>query len=142
MPDKAVSLLDTACARVAISQHAVPAEVEDCRRRISGLETEQQIIERERCIMADTVERNNAVQAALETERQGLKQLEERWTAEQELVGKILDETRTSARINGQCRMGGPEKGNGEHEVKPLTGRRKAGNCSSWEGSISYFRPG
>ncbi len=30
LPDKAVSLLDTACARVAISQHATPAEVEDC----------------------------------------------------------------------------------------------------------------
>ena len=57
LPDKAVSLLDTACARVAISQHAVPAEVDDCRRRISSLETELQIIERERSIMADTVER-------------------------------------------------------------------------------------
>ena len=32
LPDKSVSLLDTACARVAISQHAVPAEVEDSRR--------------------------------------------------------------------------------------------------------------
>ncbi|MCK7513620.1 MAG: hypothetical protein MZV70_62755 [Desulfobacterales bacterium] len=31
LPDKAVSLLDTACARVAVSQHAVPAEVDDCR---------------------------------------------------------------------------------------------------------------
>ena len=29
LPDKAVSLLDTACARVAISQHATPPEVED-----------------------------------------------------------------------------------------------------------------
>ncbi|HMQ12078.1 MAG TPA: AAA family ATPase, partial [Candidatus Competibacter phosphatis] len=36
LPDKAVSLLDTASARVAISLHAVPAEVEDCRRRIEG----------------------------------------------------------------------------------------------------------
>jgi type VI secretion system protein VasG len=36
LPDKSVSLLDTACARVAISQHAVPAEVEDSRRRIEA----------------------------------------------------------------------------------------------------------
>ena len=34
LPDKSVSLLDTACARVAISQHAVPPEVDDCRKRI------------------------------------------------------------------------------------------------------------
>ena len=40
LPDKSVSLLDTACARVAISQHAVPAEVEDCRSRITALEIE------------------------------------------------------------------------------------------------------
>ena len=36
LPDKAVSLLDTACARVAISQHAVPPALEDCRRQIRG----------------------------------------------------------------------------------------------------------
>ncbi len=30
LPDKAVSLLDTACARVAVSQHATPPELEDC----------------------------------------------------------------------------------------------------------------
>ncbi len=38
LPDKSVSLLDTAAARVAISQHAVPAEVDDCRKRIEALE--------------------------------------------------------------------------------------------------------
>ena len=38
LPDKAVSLLDTACARVAVSQYATPAEVEDCRRRIEALD--------------------------------------------------------------------------------------------------------
>ena len=36
LPDKAVSLLDTACARVAISQHAVPPQLEDCRRTIEA----------------------------------------------------------------------------------------------------------
>ena len=46
LPDKSVSLLDTACARVAISQHSVPAEVDDCRRRIEALETELGIVER------------------------------------------------------------------------------------------------
>ena len=37
LPDKAVSLLDTTCARVAISQHAVPAQLDDCRRTIESL---------------------------------------------------------------------------------------------------------
>ncbi len=54
LPDKAVSLLDTACARVAISQHAVPPEVEDCRRRIEALDTELEIIGRETAVGLDT----------------------------------------------------------------------------------------
>ncbi len=37
LPDKSVSLLDTAAARVAISQHAVPPEVDDCRKRIEAI---------------------------------------------------------------------------------------------------------
>ena len=47
LPDKAVSLLDTACARVAVSQHATPAQVEDRRRRVELLEVEREIVERE-----------------------------------------------------------------------------------------------
>ncbi len=109
LPDKAVSLLDTACARVAISQHAVPAEVDDCRRRISSLETELEIIERERSIMADTVERSTVVKAALETERQRLQQLEERWTSEQELVGQILEKRARLRELTGTV----PESGAG-----------------------------
>jgi type VI secretion system protein VasG len=57
LPDKAVSLLDTASARVAISLHAVPAEVEDCRRRIEGLKTELEIIGRETAVGIDTAQR-------------------------------------------------------------------------------------
>ena len=57
LPDKAVSLLDTASARVAISLHAVPAEVEDCRRRIEGLNTELEIIGRETAVGIDTAQR-------------------------------------------------------------------------------------
>src|SRR6267154_2248793 len=47
LPDKAVSLIDTAAARVAVSQHAVPPEVDDCRRRIQALQTEVEILGRE-----------------------------------------------------------------------------------------------
>ncbi|MEO7248371.1 MAG: AAA family ATPase, partial [Novosphingobium sp.] len=47
LPDKAVSLLDTACARVAVSQHATPAQVEDRQRRVELLEVEREIAGRE-----------------------------------------------------------------------------------------------
>ena len=63
LPDKSVSLLDTACARVAVSQHAVPPAVEDCRRRIEALETELEIIGRESAIGIDATARDASARA-------------------------------------------------------------------------------
>src|SRR6266850_3978770 len=65
LPDKAVSLLDTACARVAISQHGVPAELEDCRRTIEGLQTELEIIGREETVGINANERRKAAEEKL-----------------------------------------------------------------------------
>ncbi len=91
LPDKSVSLLDTTCARVAVSQHAVPAEVDDCRKRISALETELQIIEREKSVGMDCEEREADASEKLANEQTRLQELEERWNSEKELVAKILD---------------------------------------------------
>src|SRR2546427_9594901 len=68
LPDKAVSLLDTTCAPVAVSQHATPPEVEDSRKRIEGLETELGIIARESAAGFDTGSRRAEVEARLATE--------------------------------------------------------------------------
>jgi type VI secretion system protein VasG len=91
LPDKAVSLLDTASARVAISQYAVPAEVDTCRKRINALETELEIIAREKCIEMDTAEREQTARASMEAEQQRLIILEKRWANEKSLVESILD---------------------------------------------------
>ncbi|WP_438282162.1 type VI secretion system ATPase TssH [Pseudomonas alabamensis] len=90
LPDKAVSLLDTACARVAISLHAVPAEIDDCRRRIEALETELQIIAREDAIGVDAEPRRARVETLLTEERERLAALESRWTQEKTLVNELL----------------------------------------------------
>src|SRR5690606_4219972 len=82
LPDKAVSLLDTACARVAVSQHAIPAEVEDSRRRIESLEIEQQIIDREASVGVNVGTRRSDVDALLAAERERLTGLEKRWQDE------------------------------------------------------------
>lgn len=90
LPDKSVSLLDTACARVAVSLHATPAEVDDSRKRIESLETELQIIGREKAIGIDVRERETDATAALADERGRLAQLEERWAGEKALVDELL----------------------------------------------------
>jgi type VI secretion system protein VasG len=91
LPDKSVSLLDTACARVAVSQHAVPAEVDDSRRRIEALETEHEIINRETAVGVDTAAREERVNEKLEEEQRRLDVLDERWDSEKELVQQVLD---------------------------------------------------
>jgi type VI secretion system protein VasG len=90
LPDKAVSLLDTACARVGVSHHATPAEVEDCQRRIEALQTELEIIAREAAIGLDTAEREKSVKDALQSERARLETLQAAWKREKELVDEIL----------------------------------------------------
>jgi type VI secretion system protein VasG len=91
LPDKAVSLLDTACARVAISQSAEPAEVEDCRRRIEALTTEMEIIGRESAVGIATAERERTANEKLAVERERLNELTARWESEKGLVQQILD---------------------------------------------------
>ncbi len=90
LPDKSVSLLDTSAARVAISQHAVPAEVDDCRRRIEALNTELEIIDREKAVGIDTAEREKNVREKLLSEQVRLEGLEARWQSEKKLVDDIL----------------------------------------------------
>jgi type VI secretion system protein VasG len=90
LPDKSVSLLDTSCARVAVSHHATPAEVEDCQRRIEALRTESEIIGREAAIGIETGERASRVNEALKIESERLGTLQTAWTAEKTLVDEIL----------------------------------------------------
>jgi type VI secretion system protein VasG len=91
LPDKAVSLVDTACARVAVSQHSTPPEVEDCMRRIEMLETERGIIEREETIGEAVGDRKTEVLRHLDEERSRLAVIESRWKDEKTLVDEILD---------------------------------------------------
>ncbi len=91
LPDKAVSLLDTACARVAISQSSEPPEVEDCRRRIEGLTTELAIIGRETAVGVETAERERSASEKLTAEQEHLAGLRARWESEQGVVQQILD---------------------------------------------------
>jgi type VI secretion system protein VasG len=91
LPDKAVSLLDTACARVAISQHTLPGDLEDCQRRLEGLRIEREIIEREAGLGMDVDERRARCESAIATDEALCAQLQQRWDAERELATRILD---------------------------------------------------
>ena len=90
LPDKSVSLIDTACARVAVSLHATPAEVDDSRKRIEALEVEIGIIGREGAIGIETGKRAADANELLGVERDRLAGLETRWNDERVLVDQLL----------------------------------------------------
>ena len=82
LPDKAVSLLDTACARVAVSQHAVPAQVEDRRRRVELLEVEREIAAREQAGQYRSDDRVAKIDELLIEARAEQEAAETKWEAE------------------------------------------------------------
>lgn len=91
LPDKSVSLLDTACARVALSQSATPAPVEDTRRRITQCGINITSLERENATLGNCearIEALNEEKVALEAL---LVEQEAQWDSEKVLVEKIHD---------------------------------------------------
>jgi type VI secretion system protein VasG len=139
LPDKSVSLLDTACARVAISQHAVPAEVQDSRSRIDALETELQIIGREQASGWDASEREKSTREKLDAEKKRLAGLEERWKTEKALVDQVLEirkslragleaVEKTSSKLEAKAEKPAAKDAvaGGAEKVKPLTPEERA----------------
>src|SRR5438093_6171238 len=89
LPDKCVSLLDTACAKVALGQSATPAALEDCRREIEHLDVELGILEREQAVGAKHDERLTELTEKKQATQERLTALEKRWTEEKKLVDEI-----------------------------------------------------
>ncbi|MGE8414016.1 MAG: type VI secretion system ATPase TssH [Pseudomonas sp.] len=115
LPDKSVSLLDTACARVAISLHAVPAEVDDSRRRIEALEIELQIIAREQAIGVAIGQRQVNSENLLAAERERLAELESRWSEEKTLVDELLA---TRAQLRDNVGVVDSDAGDDSHDLR------------------------
>jgi len=90
LPDKAVSLLDTACARVALSQHALPAAIEDLQRRIEVLGIESGIAGREAAIGVGEHQRVADIAAQVAAAQAELDLLEKRRVEEAALVDRIV----------------------------------------------------
>ena len=91
LPDKAVSVLDTACARLSLGQNATPAAIEDAVRQLDDLEVQERVLNREAAVGADHSERLGTI-GKQKGEVQGrLSSMRERWEKERDLVAKIRD---------------------------------------------------
>jgi type VI secretion system protein VasG len=91
LPDKAVSVLDTACARLSLGQNATPPAIEDAIRQIDDYDVQQRILDRETVVGVDHSERLAQLAKQRESVQANLKALQERWDKERDLVVKIRD---------------------------------------------------
>ena len=91
LPDKSVSLLDTACARVALSQSATPAAIEDTRRNITQCQANIRSLERENATLGNCEERIHELKAHQQALEERLVEQESQWEKEIKVVTQIHD---------------------------------------------------
>ncbi len=91
LPDKAVSVLDTACARLALGQNSVPPPIEDAQRTLDDLAVQTRVLEREVAVGADHSERLQAIAETRAKTEAHLKELTDRWDKERDLVNRIRE---------------------------------------------------
>ncbi len=89
LPDKSVSLLDTACARVALSQSATPAAIEDTHRRITQCETNITSLQRENATLGNCDDRIAELSAEKTTLEANLELQQAQWDKETDIVNQI-----------------------------------------------------
>ena len=91
LPDKAVSVMDTACARLSLGQNATPPAIEDAMRQVDDLDVQQRVLERETAVGVDHSERLGLIAKQKVDVAARLKTLEERRDKELSLVSRIRD---------------------------------------------------
>ncbi|HAK48264.1 MAG TPA: type VI secretion system ATPase TssH, partial [Salmonella bongori] len=89
LPDKAISVLDTACARVALAQHDVPPQLEEIRQHLAAIEEESARLNRELLVGVDHHDRLCDLAAQAEKLHQQAREVEERWQDERQRVGEL-----------------------------------------------------
>ena len=119
LPDKAVSVLDTACARLALGQSATPPPIEDARRRLDDLAVQERVLRREAVAGTDHTERLQAIaDYRVETEAR-LAMLSERWERERDLVMRIRG-LRDQLEERSQKPADSAESGGGASDIESL----------------------
>ena len=91
LPDKAVSVLDTACARLALGQNTTPPQIEAAQRRLEDLAVQRRVLERESAVGADHNERLLTISQQKSKTEAELASLTKRWEEEKKLVQRIRE---------------------------------------------------
>jgi type VI secretion system protein VasG len=91
LPDKAVSVLDTACARVSVSQMTTPPAIEDRKHRIDVIDAEFALHEREALVGSDNKERQDNLNDEKKILQDEIDLLKSRWERECDLIAQLAE---------------------------------------------------
>ena len=91
LPDKAISLLDTACARIALTQGAKPESIEQLEQQIRYMNNELSALEAEQAVFSSGSDVIGELKEKIETQSAELEALNQRWEQEQALVDQVRD---------------------------------------------------
>ena len=91
LPDKAVSVLDTACARVALAQNTTPPAIEAVTRNLDDLAVQERVLQREAAVGTDHSERIAEILKRKESQKTELSELNSRWEKTRDLVAQLRD---------------------------------------------------
>jgi type VI secretion system protein VasG len=89
LPDKAISVLDTACAKVALGQAATPAAIDDLRKHLDRLDAEVRGLEREAASGTPHDARLKALAEERDAKKKIVDELKVRHGAERTLVAEV-----------------------------------------------------
>jgi type VI secretion system protein VasG len=132
LPDKAVSVLDTACARLALGQNTIPPAVEEAVRALDDLAVQKRILERESNLGADHQEQLSRIDVEAGEWNQHKADLDTRWKEELDLVTRIrevrtqLEEAPAPVEASGAAAA----SGNGS-AAQPATLREQLGRLTT-----------
>ncbi|MDO6496739.1 type VI secretion system ATPase TssH [Photobacterium sanguinicancri] len=91
LPDKAISLLDTACSRIGLSQSALPQKLDNLAEQIRYAKSEQTSCAHEHAMLANGTDKLEAIQATIEVLEAEYSELESCWNTEKDLVNQIVE---------------------------------------------------
>jgi type VI secretion system protein VasG len=91
LPDKAVSVMDTACARLSLGQNSIPPALEDAQRALDDFAVQTRVLEREQAVGADHSERLAAIAENKAATEKRLAELNARWEKESSLISRIRE---------------------------------------------------
>jgi type VI secretion system protein VasG len=126
LPDKAISVLDTACAKVALGQNATPALIENLARKIERIDAEVTALEREQGEGgADAAARLKELRESRAAADEQHKSLSERWEKEKALTAKII-EARAAAAAHATGDQATPGEGGQARDIQAMVAELRA----------------